>query len=204
MGQGSGIREVAWIDIAGGGQVVLDGNHAYVGHMQPPHGTSVLDVADPANPRVVASIDIPPGLHSHKVRVANDIMVTNRERTRGDKPAGDFVGLRIFDVSRPGNPRDICHWQCAGMGVHRFTFDGRYAYISTEQEGCVGTIVMILDLKDRPGRKRSAAGGWKGSGPPAADTRWKARTTAATIRSGGDRLYVSYWYGGGVILDITT
>ena len=148
MGQGSGIREVAWVDIAGGGQVVLDGNNAYVGHMQPPHGTSVLDVKDPANPRVVASIDIPPGLHSHKVRVANDIMVVNRERTRGDKPAGDFVGLRIFDVSRPGNPRDICHWQCAGMGVHRFTFDGRYAYISTEQEGYIGTIVMILDLKD--------------------------------------------------------
>ena len=45
MGQGSGIREVAWIDIAGGGQVVLDGNYAYVGHMQPPHGTSVLDVS---------------------------------------------------------------------------------------------------------------------------------------------------------------
>ena len=48
MGQGSGIREVAWVDIAGGGQVVLDGNYAYVGHMQPPHGTSVLDVSDPA------------------------------------------------------------------------------------------------------------------------------------------------------------
>src|SRR5882724_9807858 len=73
MGQGSGIREVAWIDIAGGGQVVLDGNTAYVGHMQPPHGTSVLDVTDPANPKIVASIDIPPGLHSHKVRVANDV-----------------------------------------------------------------------------------------------------------------------------------
>ena len=78
MGQGSGIREVAWVDIAGGGQVVLDGNYAYVGHMQPPHGTSVVDVTDPANPKVVASIDIPAGLHSHKVRVANDIMVTNR------------------------------------------------------------------------------------------------------------------------------
>src|SRR5215470_12641196 len=78
MGQGSGIREVAWIDIPGGGQVVLDGNHAYVGHMQPPHGTSVIDVKDPANPKVVASFDIPPGLHSHKVRVANDIMVVNR------------------------------------------------------------------------------------------------------------------------------
>ena len=98
--------------------------------MQPPHGTSVLDVSDPAKPRLVASIDIPPRLHSHKVRVANGIMVVNRERTRGDKP------------------RDICHWQCAGSGVHRFTFDGRYAYITTEQEGYVGTIVMILDLKD--------------------------------------------------------
>ena len=54
MGQGSGIREVAWVDIPGGGQVVLDGNYAYVGHMQPPHGTSVLDVSDPAHPRVVA------------------------------------------------------------------------------------------------------------------------------------------------------
>ena len=70
MGRGSGIREVAWVDIAGGGQVVLDGNYAYVGHMQPPHGTSVLDVAGPANPRVIASIDIPPGLHSQELHMA--------------------------------------------------------------------------------------------------------------------------------------
>jgi hypothetical protein len=80
MGQGSGIREVAWLDIAGGGQIVLDGNTAYVGHMDPPHGTSVLDVSDPARPRIIASIDIPHGLHSHKVRVANGIMLCNRER----------------------------------------------------------------------------------------------------------------------------
>ena len=47
---------------------------------------------------------LPPGLHSHKVRVANDVVVVNRERTRGTAPAGDFVGLRIFDVSKPGSP----------------------------------------------------------------------------------------------------
>src|SRR5258705_9948487 len=181
MGQGPGIGEVAWIDTPGGGKAVVEGNPAYVGHMQPPHGTSVLDVSDPANPRVIASIDIPPGLHSHKVRVANDVMVVNRERTRGDKPAGDFVGLRIFDVSRPGNPRDICHWPCAGMGVHRFTFDGRYAYISTEQEGYIGTIVMILDLKD-PTKPEEVGRWWmKGSGPPAVEhPAGRRRTTAAT------------------------
>src|ERR1700722_17470470 len=116
MGQGSGIREVAWIDIAGGGQVVVDGNHAYVGHMAPPNGTSVLDVSDPANPRVVATIDIPPGLNSHKVRVANDLMLANRERTQSERPTDDFVGLRIFDIRQPSSPRDICHWECAGMG----------------------------------------------------------------------------------------
>ena len=61
MGQGSGIREVAWVDIAGGGQVVLDGNYAYVGHMQPPHGTSVLDVTDPRQPKMLAHIPGEPG-----------------------------------------------------------------------------------------------------------------------------------------------
>ena len=53
--------------------------------MDAPHGTSVVDVSDPAKPRIVASIDIPAGLHSHKARVANDIMLVNRERTRGDE-----------------------------------------------------------------------------------------------------------------------
>src|SRR5881394_2811226 len=175
MGQGSGIREVAWIDIAGGGQVVLDGNYAYVGHMQPPHGTSVLDVEDPAHPRVIASIDIPPGLHSHKVRVANDVMVVNRERTRGEKPAGDFVGLRIFDV--------------------------RYAYISTEQAGYVATIVMILDLKD-PTRPEEVGRWWMpGQWTAGGETpTWEgtAHRCHHPMRV-GNRLYVSYWHGGFVI-----
>ena len=34
------------------------------------------------------------------------------------------------------------------MGVHRSPFMGRYADISAEQEGYIGTIVMIFDLKD--------------------------------------------------------
>jgi hypothetical protein len=205
MGQGSGIREVAWIDIAGGGQVVVDGNHAYIGHMNPPHGTSVLDVSDPAKPRIIASIDIPTGLHSHKVRVANDVMLVNRERARGEMPEDDFVGLRIFDVSRPASPRDICHWECAGMGVHRFTFDGRYAYISAELQGYIGTIVMILDLKN-PTRPEEVGRWWmEGQWTAGGETPgWKGRNHRChhPIRR-GDRLYVSYWYGGGVILDIS-
>ncbi|MGH7155837.1 MAG: LVIVD repeat-containing protein, partial [Acetobacteraceae bacterium] len=148
MAQSQGIREVAWLDCPGGGQVVVDGRFAFIGHMAAPHGTSVLDVGDPRHPRIVAEIGIPPGLHSHKVRVANGVMLANRERHGGDMPDGDFVGLRIFDAANPRTPREIARWACGGTGVHRFTFDGRYAYISPEVDGYVGNIVMILDLAD--------------------------------------------------------
>ena len=89
MGQGSGIREVASVDIAGGGQVVLDGNHAYVGHMQPPHGTSVLDVSDPAHPRIVASIDIPPGLSETDVTAHATRYSPRREKLAADSKVRD-------------------------------------------------------------------------------------------------------------------
>jgi hypothetical protein len=41
------IRMVSRIDIPGGGQVVVQDGTAYVGHMDAPHGTSILDVKDP-------------------------------------------------------------------------------------------------------------------------------------------------------------
>ncbi|MDB5408445.1 MAG: hypothetical protein JWL84_3357, partial [Rhodospirillales bacterium] len=65
----NGVREVAWLDCAGGGQIVVEGNYGFIGHMAPPHGTSVVDLSDPRNPRKIAEIEIPKGLHSHKVRV---------------------------------------------------------------------------------------------------------------------------------------
>ena len=61
-----GVREVAKLDIVGGGQVDVVGNYAYVGHMSAPDGTSVVDVSDPKKPRIVAEIKIPKGIHSHK------------------------------------------------------------------------------------------------------------------------------------------
>ena len=206
MGQGKGIREVGWLDCAGSGQVVVEGSYAYLGHMDPPHGTSVVDVADPRNPRIVWETEIPTGLHSHKVRVGNGVMVVNREGHRGSKvPEGDFVGLRIFDIANPREPRELCRWRCSGMGVHRFTFDGRYAYISPEVDGYVGNIVMILDLADPANpveRGRWWMPGQWTAGGETPSRRGRGHRCHHPIRR-GDRLYVSYWYGGGVILDIS-
>ena len=77
------IARLGHLDIAGGGQIVVQGGYAYVGHMKPPMGTSIIDVSDPARPVVVAHLPPPDKWsHTHKVRVCNDIMITNVEQDR--------------------------------------------------------------------------------------------------------------------------
>ena len=74
-------RRVGRIDIPGGGQVVVQGDYAYVGHMKPPHGTSIIDISDPANPKIVSQIELADNYsHTHKVRVVGDLMYTNVEQ----------------------------------------------------------------------------------------------------------------------------
>lgn len=205
MSAASGVREVAWFDCEGGGQVVVDGNHAYIGHMSAPGGTSIVDVSDPRHPRQVAAIAMPRGLHSHKVRVANGIMVVNHEIVSVLSANGHRGGLGIYDVSNPAQPREITRWSCGGRGVHRFTFDGRHAYISPEMEGYRGNIVMTVDLAD-PARPVEAGRWWMPGQWLAGGERpsWEESDHRChhPIRL-GDRLYVSYWHGGGVILDIS-
>ena len=75
-------RRLSHLDIEGGGQVVVDKGYAYIGHMKPPAGTSIVDVSDPRNPRLCARLECVPRSHSHKVRVCGDIMVTNVEQDR--------------------------------------------------------------------------------------------------------------------------
>ncbi len=53
------IKQIGRIDLPGGGKVVVENGFAYVGHMDPPHGTSILDVKDPKHPKVVAHIEVP-------------------------------------------------------------------------------------------------------------------------------------------------
>ena len=43
---GRGMQTKGWLDCAGGGQVVVEKNIAYVGNMRNPHGTLVIDELD--------------------------------------------------------------------------------------------------------------------------------------------------------------
>lgn len=206
MASVKGMRSVGVLDCPGGGQVVVSGQFAYVGLMKDGEGTLIADVSDPRSPRTCTVLPTPTGTHSHKVRVANNLMLVNREFLNTERASPEASGgLEIFDVSDPHNPRHIHFWRTAGKGVHRFDFDGRYAYLSATMEGYVGHIVVILDLKN-PGRPQEM-GRWWMPGQHAAggeQPNWSHTPHRChhPLRY-QDRLYVSYWHSGFVILDIS-
>lgn len=77
------VKRLAHLDLAGAGQVTIVGDCAYVGHIPNDRqlGTTILDVSEPRRPRVLATINVDdPESHSHKARVAGDVMIVNHER----------------------------------------------------------------------------------------------------------------------------
>ena len=80
------VRLVGHLDIEGGGMVDVHDGVAYIGHMKPPFATSIVDVSDPANPKIMSRIESSPGTHSHKARVCGDVMISNYEQYAGSIP----------------------------------------------------------------------------------------------------------------------
>lgn len=76
------IKRLSRMDIPGGGQIVVQGRYAYIGHIAPPYGTSIVDISDPKKPRLLSQIMLPGSdSHTHKVRVVgDDLMIVNSER----------------------------------------------------------------------------------------------------------------------------
>jgi hypothetical protein len=77
------VTRLSHLDLPGAGQVYVEGDYAYVGHIQNRQnlGTSILDVSDAKNPKIVSQVTLAdPDSHSHKARVVGDIMIVNSER----------------------------------------------------------------------------------------------------------------------------
>src|SRR5688500_17228283 len=101
------VSRVSHLDLPGAGQVYVDGKHAYVGHITNKEGlgTSILDIADPKNPKVLAQVPVgDKNSHSHKARVIGDIMITNMEQnmTGIGRKADELPGLRKRLQAEPG------------------------------------------------------------------------------------------------------
>ena len=105
-----GLELVGHTDLSGKGdgmQIMRNGDFLYVGHMGDfGVGTSVVDVSDPRHPRVVRQISVPKGTHSHKVQLANGLLVVNYEQYPYRIGVPERTGLGVYDVTRePGDPQ---------------------------------------------------------------------------------------------------
>jgi len=50
------MKRVGHLDMPGGGQVMVQDGYAFIGHMKPPFGTSIVDISDPKRPKIVSEI----------------------------------------------------------------------------------------------------------------------------------------------------
>ncbi len=199
-------RQIGYLDIPGGGQVVVDGRWAYIGHMAPPHGTSIVDVSDPRAPRLVSQVAVPGNIHSHKVRVLGDLMLVNHERYPAGGAAQDepAVGLMLYDIADRAKPRLAGKFPTAARGVHRFDLAGTRVFLSTEWEGFSTNILAIVDFA-RPAHPQLIGQWWlpgqhaaAGEQPPPGGHYW-----VHLVLARGERAYAACGRAGAVIIDIT-
>jgi hypothetical protein len=117
------VKRLGHLDLPGSGQVVVQGRHAFLGHMEAPHGTTIVDVSDPKRPRVVAGISLDlPDEHSHKVRVVGEIMYTNLEQPgrRFAAKAARLAATRAdLEKSLGRAPAPAFHAPGSGSGTYR-------------------------------------------------------------------------------------
>jgi len=200
------LKRIGYVDVMGGGQVNVRDGICFVGHINPPEGTTIIDVRDPARPEQLSQVKVPMNAHSHKVRSRPGLMLVNHEAFPEFNRSPELQGgLRLFDIEDLRAPREIGLFKTGGRGVHKFEFDGRYAYLSTEWEGFQGNIIVIVDLED-PLQPREVSKWWLPG-------QWIAGGETPTwdgvgvrvhhpVRK-GDRLYVGCCHGGMAIVDVS-
>jgi hypothetical protein len=204
----SNIRHLSRMELPGGGQIAIQGHFAYVGHQNGPEGTTILDISEPRKPKIVSRLMVPNELtHTHKVRVIDDLMVTNSELQPGSGRRNEFAdaGFRIYDVKDRTNPKLVTFVKTHGKGVHRFDLDQDYAYISTEMEGFVGNILVIYDIRN-PSRPVEVSRWWMQgqnvAGGETAHPKGTEHRLHHAMRS-GNQMYAGCWASGVAIVDVS-
>ncbi len=150
-----------------GVQIMVQRGHAYIGHGFS-NGISVIDVRDPRKPKVVNFIACPPNTRAIHLQTHEDLLlavngpsvwtmkVSEQEYFSGSAPdklkqqgAQYTAGLRVYDLSKPAQPREIAFMPTAGIGPHRLWYvGGRYAYMSVHTPEYTDHILAIVDVSD--------------------------------------------------------
>lgn len=203
-----------------------DRRYAYIAHESGPVNFSIVDVSDPRHPTLVKQTELESAYtRSNSLAVCGDLMLVAYQYAldyEGPRRRGDRVGVEVFDLSKPTEPRSVSFFDCSGpdsRGTHCLWFvDGRYAYLSTGMPDFTpfnpldDQIPVILDVSD-PKRPREV-GRWWLPGTRLDDTEAppvRHQTFDLGYRSHNvnvyperpDRAYVAYLDGGVVLLDLS-
>jgi hypothetical protein len=204
-----GHRDLQWRDSL---QVVLKGNYAYIGHhrgeafnpltgKREDNGTTILDVADPREPKIIAHIPGRRGAESRAVQVAERPLPGKDFLLRNQESSG-FTGFEVWDITDRTDPRlasTIGPFQAA----HKSWWESAtgYAYLSATQPGWSGQHLVIYDLKN-PYRPQFVSN-WGLPVQRPGNAAGRGVSLHHPVIS-GNRAYLSYLFGGDmVILDIT-
>jgi hypothetical protein len=190
-------------------QVVLKGNYAYVGHHRGRgrnpmtgalewNGTTILDVSNPRQPRIVKHLPGDEGAESRAVQVVEgyfdgrDYLLRNQESSR-------VTGFEVWDITDRPSPRLVS--KIEGLhAAHKGWCDAKtgYAYLSGIWPGWKGQHLIIYDLKNPYMPKFVSNWGLPGQSPGG-----MGGVSLHHPVISGDRAYLSYLQGGDVvILDI--
>ncbi len=222
------LRHLAYSDQGGrpdGVQVMVNGKTLYVGHMFS-NGLTVMNIEDPAKPTPVKFIAAPPNTRTHHLQTNGDLMlvvcgadiptigkynpgVSYYQQSFGGNMTGklDFAaGLKIYDISKPADPREIAFLNIPGIGLNRLWYaGGRYAYIAAHMDGFTDHILAIVDIAEPT--KPEIIGRWWMPGMWAAGGEtptWSNRRVALHhMIVAGDLGYAAWRDGGFTILDIS-
>lgn len=209
-----------------GVQVMVHKGHAFVGHMFS-DGITVIDVADARHPRVVNFIAAPPNSRSMHLQTHGDLLlainqpsvwVLQQYADPNDYFKGSITetftrsdiefaaGLRVWDISRPAEPREIAFMPVDGLGLHRLWYvGGRYAYASCHWQGFTDHILAIIDMED-PTRPQVVGRWWlpgmhqAGGEAPSWGKGQRYALHHAIVA--GDLAYAAWRDGGLTILDV--
>jgi hypothetical protein len=152
---------------ADGLQIMVQDGYAYVAHMFS-GGFTVLDVKDPRNPKTVRHVPAPPNTWSIHLQAHEDLLLVinavdlfklytdeseyyggNIGDSYGRIPNNFAAGLRVYDISKRDEPREIGFMPVEGLGLHRIWYvGGRYAYVSAHVDGYIDYIFMVIDMAD--------------------------------------------------------
>lgn len=206
------MRLIGHSDLDGHGdgmQLMCKGHYLFVGHINGEIGTSILDISNPAEPKVVNQLENPANTHSHKVQIVDDLLIVNYEKYPYSGTGGDpgKAGIQLFDIKDPINPRPISFFSTGGKGVHRTSYiGGDYIHMSATPEGFTDRIAMTVDISN-PAKPREASrwwipGMWTAGGE---EPTWSSelRISAHHPVLWENRAYWGFWDAGVVIMDIT-